>query len=137
MFGTHMNRAKAYATVGVETGVGAADPHKLITMLFDGAILSLSKADAALKAGNVADKGEAISKAIQIIDGGLKASLDQSAGGELAGRLAALYDYMNERLLYANLNNNPAAIGEVSSLLAGLREAWLGIEPNKAEAATA
>lgn len=137
MFGTQRNRAAAYASVQVETGVGAADPHKLITMLFDGAILALTRAEAALQADKVADKGEALSKAIRIIDGGLKASLDQSAGGELAGRLAALYDYMCERLLYANANNNAAAIAEVSSLLASLREAWLGIEPNKAEAATA
>jgi|SRR5690606_29068512 len=131
MFGTQRNRASAYASVQVETGVSAADPHKLITMLFDGAILALTRADAALKAEKVAEKGEALSKAIRIIDGGLKASLDQSAGGELAARLAALYDYMCERLVYANAHNSTAAIAEVNGLLTGLRESWLGIEPKK------
>lgn len=137
MFGTQRNRAATYASVQVETGVGAADPHKLVTMLFDGAILTLSKAHAEMDAGNIEAKGNSISKGIEIINAGLKASLDQSAGGELAGRLAALYDYMCERLLYANAHNNPAALDEVSNLLAGLREAWLGISPKKAEAATA
>lgn len=132
MFGTtYGNRAKAYATVGVETGVSAADPHKLVTMLFDGAILTLSKAGALMAAGDIEAKGAALSKAIEIIDGGLKASLDQSAGGELAARLAALYDYMCERLLYANRHNSQPAIDEVAGLLQGLREAWIGIHPDK------
>ena len=37
MFGTARNNANTYATVGMETGVVAANPHKLIVMLFDGA----------------------------------------------------------------------------------------------------
>lgn len=136
MFGTQRNRAATYASVQVETGVGAADPHKLVTMLFDGAILALSKARAEMQAGNIEAKGNSLSKAIEIITNGLKASLDQSAGGDLAGRLAALYDYMSERLLYANLHDNLAALDEVSGLLSGLREAWLGIAPSKAAMAS-
>lgn len=133
MFGTHMNRAKAYATVGVETGVTSADPHKLVLMLFDGAILTLGKARAAMEARQIEAKGEALSKAIEIINTGLKASLDQEAGGDMAGRLAALYDYMCERLVYSNAHNSTAAIDEVSGLLNSLREAWQDIAPNKAE----
>jgi flagellar secretion chaperone FliS len=136
MFGTHRNRAAAYASVQIETGVGAADPHKLVTMLFDGAILALSKAQAEMQAGNIEAKGNSVSKAIEIITNGLKASLDQSAGGDLAGRLAALYDYMSERLLYANLHDSTAALEEVSSLLASLRDAWLSIAPSRTETAS-
>ena len=51
------------------------------------------------------------------VDSGLKASLDLKAGGELGERLAALYDYMGERLLQANLHNRPELIDEVSRLL--------------------
>lgn len=130
MFGSYSsNRAAAYSKVGVETGVGAADPHKLILMLFDGAILAVSAASTAMAQKDIAAKGQAASKAIEIITNGLKASLDVSAGGELAERLAALYDYMGERLLYANLHDNAAAFDEVTSLLQGLREAWQGIAP--------
>ena len=75
-------------------------------------------------AGDTARKGEAISKAINIITNGLKASLDQEAGGELAGKLGALYDYMSARLLYANLHNQPAVLDEISHLLAELKGAW-------------
>lgn len=113
----------------VETGVATASPHKLILMLFDGAILSITSAAAAMEKKDIPTKGQAISKAIEIIINGLKASLDLEAGGELADRLSALYDYMSERLLYANLHNNRAALDEVTSLLQGLREAWEQISP--------
>lgn len=129
MFGSFSNRASAYARVGVETGVSTADPHKLILMLFDGALLSIGTASAAMENHDIPGKGQAISKAIEIIANGLKASLDLNAGGELAARLSALYDYMNDRLLYANLHNSSATLEEVKTLLLTLREAWAAIAP--------
>ena len=117
----------AYANVGVETGVAAADPHKLILMLFDGTLAAISKARLAMARGEIAAKGAAISKAIEIIDAGLKASLDVKAGGVLAERLAALYDYMLNRLLAANLRNDAALLDEVGRLVNELRGAWAQI----------
>ena len=117
----------AYADVGVETGVAAADPHKLILMLFDGTLAAIAKARLAMSRGEIAAKGAAISKAIEIIDGGLKASLDVSAGGALAERLAALYDYMLNRLLAANLRNDTSLLDETTRLLNELRGAWAQI----------
>lgn len=127
MFGSTANRANAYAQVAVETGVSTANPHKLILMLFDGALLQVRTAGVSMQNGDIPAKGMAISKAIEIIINGLKVSLDTNAGGELADRLSALYDYMSERLLYANLHNNPAALDEVSELIVTLREAWASI----------
>ena len=127
MFGGFGNRAAAYAKVSVETGVNTADPHKLILMLFDGALLQVRTAGIAMQSKDIPGKGTAISKAIEIIINGLKVSLDTNAGGELAERLAALYDYMSERLLYANLHNSQPALDEVAGLLATLREAWAEI----------
>ncbi|HRQ59074.1 MAG TPA: flagellar export chaperone FliS [Azoarcus taiwanensis] len=124
MFGTTQNRASAYAKVGVETSVSTADPHKLILMLYDGALMAIATAKQAIGAKNVAGKGKAISKAIEIIASGLDASLDHDAGGELAGRLSSLYDYMIDRLLYANIHDSTAALEEVAELIGGLRESW-------------
>lgn len=137
MFGGFQSRAAAYAKVGVETGVSTADPHKLILMLFDGALLQVRSAGVAMQSKDIPGKGMAISKAIEIIVNGLKVSLDVEAGGELAQRLAALYDYMGERLLYANLHNSQPALDEVAGLLATLREAWaeIGAEVRKAAVA--
>ena len=119
--------AAAYSSVGVETGVSTADPHKLILMLFDGALLLIGTAVIALEKKDVPPKGMAISKAIEIILNGLKVSLDYEAGGELAQRLGALYDYMTQRLLYANLHNSRPAMDEVTQLLTDLKSAWEAI----------
>lgn len=128
MFAVMHNPKAAYSKAGIETGVDTADPHKLVLMLFEGAMLAVASASLHMRinasADDIARKGEAISKAINIITNGLKASLDTEAGGELAGGLAALYDYMSVRLLHANLHDQPAILDEVAHLLAELKGAW-------------
>lgn len=126
--------AETYAKVGLETSVAAADPHRLILMLFDGALLAIATAGNALREGRVADKGRAISRAIDIVSSGLRASLNFSAGNELPNRLAALYDYMAARLVHANLHNDPAALQEVSHLLGEIKSAWEEIADDPAVA---
>lgn len=135
------NTAQTYARVGLETSVATASPHQLILMLFDGALLAIAKAATAMQQKHIADKGQAISHAIDIISNGLAASLNFSEGDELANRLAALYDYMCRRLLHANLHNDLAALNEVSHLLGEIKSAWEEIaddpavvSPNKAAA---
>jgi flagellar protein FliS len=127
MYSAARKAIDTYAQVGVETGVAAADPHKLILMLFDGCLAAISNARLAMSRKEIAAKGSAIGKAIAIIDGGLKASLDMNAGGELAARLSGLYDYMMQRLLFANLRNDSAVLDEVTRLLNELRGAWAQI----------
>ena len=129
MFAVTRNPLAAYQRVGVETGVQAADPHKLVLMLYEGALLALSEALGHMARRETANKGRALSKAIMIIDGGLKASLDIKAGGKLGEHLAALYSYMCNRLLHANLHNRPEIIEEVRQLLMELRGAWEQIDP--------
>lgn len=120
---------KAYAQVSIESGVMSANPHQLIEMLFDGANGALVRARLFMQQGDIVAKGEAISKAINIIDNGLKAGLDQENGGEIATNLSALYDYMIRRLLQANLRNDCQAIEEVEGLLGNIAEAWKQISP--------
>ena len=128
MFGTtYGNRAAVYARISTETSIESASPHKLILMLYDGALVSLRTASVAMQNKDIPTKGLSISKAIDIILNGLRVSLDLNAGGELAERLDALYEYMANRLLHANLHNNQAALDEVIGLLGTLREAWAAI----------
>ena len=135
MFGMMRSPAQTYSTVSLDAAVETADPHRLILMLFDGAIAAVSVAKLHMNAGEIAQKGMAISKAIDLISNGLLASLDMEAGGELAERLAALYEYMTQRLLFANLKNSAAALDEISELLASLREAWAAIAPGNQQVA--
>jgi flagellar protein FliS len=82
-----------------------------------------------MAAGRIAEKGKALGKAVRIVEEGLKASLDQRAGGALCVQLAQLYDYASLRLLQANLRNDRAALDEVDRLLGELRAAWALIDP--------
>lgn len=120
---------QSYQQVGLESAVMSASPHQLIVMLFDGAQGALVRARLFMEQGQLSLKGESLSKAINIIDNGLKAGLDMETGGELATNLAALYDYMVQRLLQANLRNDAAAISEVEMLLANIADAWKQISP--------
>lgn len=126
--------ARAYARVGIESGVMSASPHKLIVMLFDGAIGFIRAARLHMQAGQVAAKGEAISKAIDVV-GGLSSALDHERGGELAGRLESLYDYVSDLLLKANLENSVVRLDEAERLLADIASAWREIGATAADAA--
>jgi flagellar protein FliS len=127
MFGAKHSGANAYSKVGLETGVVAASPHQLIVMLFDGAIVSIKNAIEQMKAGDIPGKGASISKALMILESGLRASLNKSAGGQIAENLDALYEYMGRQLLAANLHNKQELLDEVLHLLKDLRTSWEAI----------
>jgi flagellar protein FliS len=135
MFSQGHAGASAYARVGVETGVMGANPHRLILMLYQGARQAIAQARMHLRQGNIGPRGEAIGKAMGIIDGGLAASLNKEVGGQIALRLDALYTYMMRRLLEANIEQSDAMLVEVDGLLATLEEAWIGIGPEAAKMA--
>jgi flagellar protein FliS len=135
MFSTGHAGANAYARVGIETSVMGASPHRLIVLLYQGARQAIAQSRMHLQLGNVAERGMAISKAIRIIESGLQQSLNLEVGGEIAGRLNALYNYMARRLLQANINQSEAMLVEVDGLLATLEEAWIGIAPEVARMA--
>ena len=124
MFGSMHTANQAYASVGIQTDVAAADPLDLVVMLYDGAILALATARMALDNNDIPLRGQKISHAIEIITNGLHASLDYQSGGELADRLGALYNYMVSRLIYANLHASAPAIDEVVALLKELKSGW-------------
>ena len=128
--------AGAYHTVGVETGVAAASPHQLVTMLFDGFNSAIAEARSALAQGHVEAKCKALIRALRIVDEGVKAPLD-TAGGALTDNLSSLYGYVVLRLTQANLNNDVAALDECMKLMEPVRSAWLAIGPAAANAADA
>jgi flagellar protein FliS len=118
--------AGAYQQVRTQGGLETADPHGLITMLMDGALERIRFALGCMLTGNVAGKGEAISKAIEIV-GALQSSLNHEVKSPLVGQLEALYDYMSHRLLHANLHNDGDALEEVTRLLGQIRDSWVAI----------
>lgn len=115
-----------YRQVDNYTGVADADPHQLVLMLLEGALGKIAFVKGLMAHGEAGKKGEVIGQAISIITG-LRSSLDMSTGGELAANLDDLYDYMERRLVQANLKNDAAILDEVSSLLREIKNAWESI----------
>ena len=117
------NALGAYKATKNQAAIDDASPHQLITMLLEGALERVATAAGAMDRGEVALSGESIGKAIGIIDS-LRVSLDSEQGGEIAGNLSALYDYMTRRLLEANATKDADMLGEVAVLLKEIKAAW-------------
>ena len=117
----------AYRSTSVYAGVDAADPHRLIVMLMDGALERIAAARGLMThGGGGAEKAQLLHRAVAIIDE-LRNSLNVKAGGAVAANLDALYEYMCMRLMQANSANKPESLDEVSRLLSEIRSAWLQI----------
>jgi flagellar secretion chaperone FliS len=112
-----------YSSVKVHSGVEAASPHRLIQMLFEGALERIAQAKGAMIQHQIARKGELIGKAIAIV-GGLQGSLNDKEGGNLAANLDQLYDYIIRRLTRANFENNTEYLDECGRLLGEIKTAW-------------
>lgn len=121
--------AHAYRRVSVETSVVDATPHKLVEMLFDGYMESISQARGYMQTGQIEAKGKAIGRAARIVEEGLKAGLNLKDGGRLAQDLQALYAYLTMRLTLANIRNDEKVLDECVSLMEPLRQAWKAIGP--------
>lgn len=127
MYSTN-SAAAQYKRINTESALGQASPHQLIQMLMNGTIERLIQAKAAMQNGDIALKGLLLGKATMII-AGLQSSLDPKHSSDLVDNLDALYDYMQRRLLAANIRNDPAMIDEVSNLMRTVKSAWDQIAP--------
>jgi flagellar secretion chaperone FliS len=125
--GSRKPPAMAYREVGAATAIDGASPHKLISLLYAALASQLANARGALARGDVAEKGRAISHAVRIVEEGLLAPLDMSAGGAIASNLHDLYVYLVRRLTLANLKNDDHLLAECARLVETVREGWDGM----------
>ena len=133
---SHHAYASQYRQTAVSSAVLEADPHRLVALMFAGVRERLQLAAACIDAGNVARKGQAITEASTIV-AHLDSSLNMDAGGEIAQNLSALYDYIQRRLLDANVHNDTAALRECDALVADIETAWNAIAPGAGAAGAA
>lgn len=118
-----MNSAiNQYQSVGAASA-NYADPHRLVQMLMEGFLDRVARAKAAINAKQIQQKGAEITRCIDII-GALRGSLDHEQGGEVAANLEALYDYIQRRLVVANLHNDLEVLDEVATLLREVKQGW-------------
>jgi flagellar protein FliS len=122
-----------YTQGSVQASATAADPHRLIQMLLEGALDKIAAAKGYMERGQHEEKGRHISWAVSIING-LRRSLDLEAGGDISANLDALYDYSERRLMEGLANNNTVCLDEVAGHLREIKAGWDAIpESVKAE----
>ncbi len=114
---------QAYKKVSVDSQLSSASPHKVIQMLMAGAIERLVQGKAAMLQGNVAVKGERLGKALDIVIN-LRGCLSLEDGGEIAGNLDQLYDFVITQITTANQNNQPELIDDVIDIIREIKSAW-------------
>ena len=114
---------KSYAKVNYGANVEIASPHRLIDMLYEGALERIAQARGAMQFGDVQLKGKKINDAVRIV-GGLRENLNLDAGGEIAQNLDALYIYIQGVLSKAHIKNDSSLLDECTNLLGELRLAW-------------
>lgn len=116
----------SYQQIDVASMVDAASPHRLVQMLMQGFLQRVAEARGALSRNDIAARGVAIGKAMDILMG-LKGALNREVASDLPQQLEALYDYMQTRLAEANLHGDATLLEEVASLMRVVKEGWDGI----------
>ncbi|MFG6114692.1 flagellar export chaperone FliS [Halobacillus sp. MO56] len=108
---------QAYQTNSVET----ASPGELTLMLYNGCLKFIKLAGKAMDSKDFEQKNINIQKAQKIIQE-LMVTLDPEVS--ISKEIMPLYDYINRRLLDANLKNDTTILGEASELVGELRDTW-------------
>ncbi len=109
-----------------------ASPHKIISLLMQGALDRMSQAKGHIQQQQLEARNNAINKTSDIIDC-LRNALDHTHSEELSGNLDSLYDYMLRRLFEANAKNDESIIDEVAKLLSSIYLSWKQIEAPQAQ----
>ena len=118
-----LSAARAYTQVGTAARVSTADPHQLITILFDEAMADLAKARRAIETGDLSAKSRYLSHASTLV-AALDASLDHDKGGEIARNLATVYAFVRARILRASLKNDADQVRIAAETLSEIASAW-------------
>lgn len=123
-FGSNRNALAQYAAGAQQPERNDGhSPHELIKMLFEGGIKNINIAKSCLQHGNIEGKGIHTSKALDII-GLLRSSLNHDVDSVLPSMLLQTYDYLEYRLLEANLLNDKRMFAEAIDLLTEIKSGW-------------
>lgn len=116
-----------------QTSIQSASREKILLMLYEGAIKFTKLAMKACDENKIADRGQNIGRAYDIIME-LNNTLDHKVGGEIAAGLERLYIYIMEEFTKANISGKPEHLRNALKVIENLYEGWKGaIEKVKKE----
>ncbi len=104
-----------------QNSVTTASPGELTLMLYNGCLKFLHKAKLAIQEKNIEEKNKNLQKAQSII-GELMSTLNMDV--EVSKQLLPLYEFLNRRLIEANIQNDVAIIEEVEGFVTEFRDTW-------------
>ncbi|MBX2988605.1 MAG: flagellar export chaperone FliS [Bdellovibrionaceae bacterium] len=116
-----------------QTAVQSASREKILLMLYEGAIKFTKLGIKACEEKKIADRGQNIGRAYDIIME-LNNTLDHKVGGDIAKNLEQLYMYIMEEFTKANISGKPEHLHNALKIMENLYQGWLGaIEKLKKE----
>ncbi len=114
---------QTYRQVNVESGILSSDPHKIILMMFDGALMAIAEAKGAIERNNLENKSKSITKAINIFSA-LRESLDRESEPEISDNFDNLYSYCIDNLIDLSISLNIEGLDEITAFIRPVRDAW-------------
>lgn len=114
---------QTYKKVNLESGVLSSDPHKIILMMFDGALASIAEAKGAIERKDLQRKSELLTKAINIFYA-LRDSLDKNSEPEISENFDNLYSYCIDNLIELSISLDINGLDEIINFIKPLRDAW-------------
>ncbi|RXZ01856.1 flagellar export chaperone FliS [Fictibacillus sp. S7] len=111
------NPYQSYQNNSVQT----ASPGELTLMLYNGCLKFIQLSKQAIQHKNIQEKNTNCLKAQKIIQE-LMVTLNMDSS--VSGILLPMYDYLNRRLIEANIQSNLEILDEVEGLVKELRDTW-------------
>ena len=119
-----MRGLRAYHEVDRQTAVLSANAVDLILLTYEALLRRLKQASEAFASNDVAARGEALSRSLEVIDKGLIGSLDMNQGGQLSKQLLSQYQLWTAQILHCNMNADAVLLGELIKTVDVVRSAW-------------
>ena len=113
--------ANAYRRVDLES----APKTQIVERLFDRCLADIAAAREALVVKDIKKKAAMLDHALRIVVE-LKASLDVNAAPVLCANLSALYDFVTDRLIDANMTLQTKPLDQATRIMGELGEAFRG-----------
>jgi len=104
-----------------QNSVTTASPGELTLMLYNGCLKFLTKAKSAIDDRNIEQRNYNIQRSQAIISE-LMTTLNMDI--EISKQMMKLYEYIQHRLLEANIQNDVSIIEEVEGLVTEFRDTW-------------
>ncbi|MCL6270087.1 flagellar export chaperone FliS [Sansalvadorimonas sp. 2012CJ34-2] len=117
----------AYTQNQVQNRAAVASPYRLVQMMFEKLLDHIASAGGAIDRKDIAEKGNHIGKALQLL-GALRSALDLEVGGEVAVNLSRLYEFCSDTLMQASLKNDKQKIEDAAGIIRDIKSAWDQLE---------